>query len=314
PPQRERTEAVRIAHGDQAITRQHHQRERALDLRHRLDDRIVDAPRLRSRVEVQDHFGVAVRLEDRSLLDELVAQLASVDDVAVVAEGDLPVRAVDQDRLRVEQLALAGGRVPDVADRQRPGEPGERGAVEDVGDVAHLAGDPDLLAVRRGNPGALLPAVLQRVQPQVGHVGRLGVTEDAEDAALVLEFIEHCFQATRLAKYCSMAVDQARSAPVTAVSTTISPPTAIRKRFPPVCPMSRAGTPAADACSSTRVTSAGTTEITARDADSPNSAAATFTRGSRATSTSPIEISAPIPMVSKQHSATATARPPSEQS
>ena len=74
--------------------------------------------RLRSRVEVQDDLGVAVRLEDRSLPHEVVAQLARVDEVAVVAERDLAVRAVDQDRLRVEQLALAGGRVADVADRQ----------------------------------------------------------------------------------------------------------------------------------------------------------------------------------------------------
>jgi hypothetical protein len=41
------------------------------------------------------------------------------------------------------------------------------------------------------------------------------VTEDAEDAALVLELIEHVLQATRFTKYCSMAVDHARSASVT---------------------------------------------------------------------------------------------------
>ena len=83
----------------------------------RLDDRVLDAPRLRPRVEVEDDLGVAVRLEDRALLDEIVAQLVRVDDVAVVAERDLAVRAVDQDRLGVQQLALAGGRVAHVADR-----------------------------------------------------------------------------------------------------------------------------------------------------------------------------------------------------
>ena len=31
--------------------------------------------------------------------------------------------------------------------------------------------------------------MLQRVQPEVGEVRGLGVTEDAEDAALVLEFV-----------------------------------------------------------------------------------------------------------------------------
>ena len=52
--------------------------------------------------------------------DELVAQLARVDEVAVVADRDLPVRAVDQNRLRVEQLAFARRRVAHMADRERP--------------------------------------------------------------------------------------------------------------------------------------------------------------------------------------------------
>ena len=43
-------------------------------------------------------------LEDRAVADELVAQLAGVDEVAVVGDGDLAVRAVDQERLRVLEL------------------------------------------------------------------------------------------------------------------------------------------------------------------------------------------------------------------
>ena len=195
--ERQRPEAVRIANRNQPVLRQHDQRKRALHLRDRLDDRVFDAARFRSRVEVQNHFGVAVRLEDRSLLNQLVAQLARVHDVAVVAERDLAVRAVDQDRLRVEQLALARRRIAHVSDRQRSGQAGQRFAVEDVGDVAHLAGDAHLRAVGRGNAGAFLPAMLQRIQAEIRHVGRFGVTEDAEDAALVFEFIEHGVQATR---------------------------------------------------------------------------------------------------------------------
>jgi hypothetical protein len=45
--------------------------------------------------------GVAAGLENRTLADELVLQLAGVDEIAVVADGDLSVRTVDQDRLRV---------------------------------------------------------------------------------------------------------------------------------------------------------------------------------------------------------------------
>ena len=44
-----------------------------------------------------------------------------------------------------EQLALAGGRIAHVADRQRPGQRRQRLAVEDVGDVAHRPRDAHLL-------------------------------------------------------------------------------------------------------------------------------------------------------------------------
>ena len=117
----ERTEAVRIADGNQPVLGQHHQGKRTLHLGDRLDDGVLDTARFRTRVEVQDDFGIAVRLEDRSLLHQIVAQLAGVHDVAVVTERDLAVRAVDQDRLGVEQLALAGGGIAHVADRSRPG-------------------------------------------------------------------------------------------------------------------------------------------------------------------------------------------------
>ena len=60
--------------------------------------------------------------------------------------------------------------------------------------------------------------------------------------------------------------------------------TAIRSRFPPVWPMTRAGTPAAAALlQHGRQLHPATTDTMTRDADSPNSAAATFTRASRAT-------------------------------
>jgi hypothetical protein len=55
--------------------------------------------------------------------------------------------------------------------------------------MAHPDRDAHLLAVRGGNPCALLAAVLERVETEVGHVGGLGVPEDAEDAALFSELI-----------------------------------------------------------------------------------------------------------------------------
>jgi len=43
----------------------------------------------------------------------------------------------------------------------------------------------------RRDAGALLSAVLQRVQSEVDEVRRIRMVEDAEDTALFFEFVEH---------------------------------------------------------------------------------------------------------------------------
>ena len=104
--------------------------------------------RLRPRIKVKNHFRIAVRLENRSLAHELGPKLAGIDEIAVVTDRDLAVRAIDQNRLGIRELALARGRIPDVADRHRTGQLRQRLAVEGIGDVAHglrdahLAGRP----------------------------------------------------------------------------------------------------------------------------------------------------------------------------
>ena len=140
---------------------------------------------------MKDDFGVAARLKDRSLADEIVAQAVGVHEVPVVADADLTVRAVDEKRLRVGQAAFAGGRIADVSDRGAPRQFGQRRAVEDVRNVSHLLVHADPLAVRRRDAGALLAAMLQRIEAQIGHVRRFGVTEDAEHAAFVFELVQH---------------------------------------------------------------------------------------------------------------------------
>ena len=123
--------------------------------------------------------------------DQIVAQFLRVDQVAVVGDGDLAVRAVDQDRLRVLEAALAGGGIPHMADSARAGQPPNRRFVEVVGDVAHRLVHLQPVAVGRRDADALLAAMLERVQAEVGHVGRFGVAEDAEDAALFSELVHH---------------------------------------------------------------------------------------------------------------------------
>ena len=75
-----------------------------------------------------------------------------------------------------------------MPDRDVAGKGLERLLVERLGDLAHRAGDAELLAVGRGYAGALLPAVLERVKAKVGEVGGLGVPEDSENTALVFKW------------------------------------------------------------------------------------------------------------------------------
>ena len=106
-------------------------------------------------------------------------------EVAVVAERDLaPVGAPDG--LGVLPRVRARGRVADVADRHVALQRAQLLLVEDLVDEALVAHGHDVAALRRGDAGRLLPAVLQRVEGEVRQAGDVvagGV--DAEDAALV---------------------------------------------------------------------------------------------------------------------------------
>ena len=85
---------------------------------------------------------------------------------------ELAVDAVDDDRLGVGELALASGRVADVPDGELPGQRRQRVRVERLVDVPHRLAVADLDAVGRGDARALLSAVLQRVQAEVGRGSR----------------------------------------------------------------------------------------------------------------------------------------------
>ena len=182
---------MRVPHGDELVHGQERERERAAHLRKGFDQRLLDRSGLGPRVEVQDDLGVAVGLEDGPLLHQRFAQLGRVDQVTVVADGDRPVDAVDANRLRVGQLAFAGGRIPDVPDRQRPGQPAELRLVEGVGDMAHGPRGEQPGPVGGRDAGALLSPVLQRVQTEVDHPGGLRVSVDPEDPACFPELVEH---------------------------------------------------------------------------------------------------------------------------
>ena len=70
-----------------------------------------------------------------------------------------------------------------------PGRFRQHIAGENIGDVSHGLVGVDLIAVRGADSGALLPAVLQRVEAEVGQFGCLGVAVDGDHATFFVKFV-----------------------------------------------------------------------------------------------------------------------------
>jgi hypothetical protein len=179
-PPRVARRVQRVAHGDEHRKGAHQLRERVVDLRlHPLAVRAGD--------QVDDDLAVDGALEERPLVDQPVPQLARVRQVAVVHQRQVPLAVADADGLGVLEPRAPGGGVADVPHGHLAGEPRKLLLAEDLGDQPGLA-DPvrdPLAGVERHDPGRLLPAVLQRVQPQVGQLRGLGRAGDRYDSTHV---------------------------------------------------------------------------------------------------------------------------------
>ena len=110
-------------------------------------------------------------------------------EVAVVAESDFALVAVDDYGLGVEQGFVTGGRVAGVADGQRAPEFRENVGLKNLFDFAHGAVKLEFGAVARDDAGGFLAAVLESVEPKVHEVRGFGMAEDAEDATVVVEVV-----------------------------------------------------------------------------------------------------------------------------
>ena len=144
---------------------------------------------------MEQHLGVAGGLKDRPLADERIAQLLGVHEVAVVPDRDLAVGAVDENRLRVFHAAFARCRIAHVANRAPAPQARDGLFRKAVGDVADSLVDIEPFAIGRGDPDALLSAVLERVETEVRQVRGLTVPVDAEDTAFLAKLV-HCLFAT----------------------------------------------------------------------------------------------------------------------
>ena len=119
-PDAQRSEAKRVAQGDQLVGRDHAARVGAYDSREGTTNDVLPRPAVSVLDESGHHLGVQRRLKRDPLLGELRAQRLRVEQVAVVCDRPGPQRRVmERERVRILGAARACGRVARVAKRDQ---------------------------------------------------------------------------------------------------------------------------------------------------------------------------------------------------
>ena len=184
----QRPNPVRIAGRLDVVGEQEEERVGALQMVENVPQRVGLVLVGRLGQQMNDDLGVAGGLEDAAVGLVFVPQQAGVDQVAVVGDRDLSPRVFGQQGLAVLDAGRAGRRIPDVADGDGVLQLLEsvRAVAKDPHDRAHALVALDALAVAGGDPGRLLPSMLEGVQAEVGLLHRIGVAEDPEQPTLFL--------------------------------------------------------------------------------------------------------------------------------
>ena len=119
-----------------------------------------------------------------------LAQLDRVGEVAVVAQGERARGGGAERRLGVAPHVRAGRRVADVAQGDVAAQALQGLLGEHLRHEALILIHEDLLAIRCRNTGALLAAVLQGIEGEVGQAGNvLARGPHSEDAAVIMRVI-----------------------------------------------------------------------------------------------------------------------------
>ena len=188
PADAERANAVRVAHPEDGVAREHGQRIGAVGAPHERAEALLPALAGRVGDEPRDHFGVGRGLELHPLRDQVGAQQVCVDDVAVVGERQFDAGPLHPQRLAVGVHARSGGGVARVPDGGRARQSGQHLFLEDLDHEPHLRVEVQALAVAGGDPGRFLAAVLKGVQCEESEPGYVFTRRvNAEDAALLAQ-------------------------------------------------------------------------------------------------------------------------------
>ena len=191
----ERAITAGVTDRDKLSGRHDHEAVSAFEDVHRLADGDLDAahPQAVAGDEVADDLGIGGTMEDGTLVFQLAAQLQSVGQIAVVAEGHSTPAMADDHGLGVGPDAAAGGSVADMAGGHMGRglcQRAQHRRGEHLIDKAEVPVAVDDAVVVHGDAAALLSAMLQRVQGRVGGSGHIlgaGTVIDAENAALFVK-------------------------------------------------------------------------------------------------------------------------------
>src|SRR5690606_17958728 len=247
-----------------------------------------------------DHLGVGGGLENGARPLQFLPQASRVHQVAVGRQGQGPEGIVENQGLGVEEAALPGGGVADVADGGVPRQFSQPVVIKHFRHQPHSAVVPESPPVGGGAAGAFLSPVLQRVQPVIGEPDRLRMAGDAEHPAFFLQFVEDGFIAHGIAPS-----HTSESSP-TPASITSRPFRRTRSRPSVTRPIRSKGTPRSRKKCSSSSAASGEALRSTRDWLS-------LKRKAMADRSVRTSISAPRPPP-MQDSASATASPPSDRS
>src|SRR3546814_8257527 len=106
---------------------------------------------------MDDDFGIAGRLENRTATDQRLVQRRRVGNIAIMGDGETARGQIGEQGLNVAQRGFAGRRVSDMADRRQALHlTHDVVAVEIAGDMPHRAAGTTYLAVKGGDSSGFL--------------------------------------------------------------------------------------------------------------------------------------------------------------
>ena len=162
-------DAQGVSGSDDTVLGQPDQRKRSFKPSHALEDPLFPAGAGGVHHHPGDDLGIGGRCEDTGSLGlQLFLQLQGVDDIAVIGQGQCACGAVNHQGLRIAQLAGAGCGIAGMPNGQLAREGLEIIFAKNLGNQSHFRVDGNSLAVRGGDAGAFLAAMLEGEQSEEG--------------------------------------------------------------------------------------------------------------------------------------------------